>query len=189
MNIPAHDWTPEAKELVAALYIEGKSATEISQAVRERFALIKTRNAVIGVISRLGLSRGLKSPRKGIEPPRARPSAPRRVTPPRERSAPPMPPPETVAIALPPRGRSHVPQIVCIGHPPSCDPASARSKRLTELSLRDCRYPVGVATGADQLFCADHAPEDDPYCPLHRRIAGGKRTKIKGAIKLPRYAR
>lgn len=42
--------------------------------------------------------------------------------------------------------------------------AEPSARTLRELDGGDCKWPVGEATGADQLFCGE-AVESGPYCP------------------------
>ncbi|MPZ41434.1 MAG: hypothetical protein GEU95_25990 [Rhizobiales bacterium] len=40
-------------------------------------------------------------------------------------------------------------------------------KTLLDLGTNECRWPVGEATGIDQLFCASRAVKGKPYCQAH----------------------
>jgi GcrA cell cycle regulator len=186
MNIvPDNRWTEDAKVLVSNLWTEGKSATEISALLAQTLGLKKSRNGVIGIIHRLGLS-GPRAQRSAPVTPRQKASKSRTVIP-----SPPGPEaaPDQLMVVLAPGRKSHVPVVVCVGHPPSREAATVQAKRLIELAARDCRFPVGDATGIDQLHCARRSPEGDTYCVHHRQIAGGRRVAVAGPVKVPRYAR
>ncbi len=144
MNGP---WTPARKEQAASLWTSGSTASEIARTLGGGLS----RNAVIGVITRMGLQRGLPaSPAKAKV---QRPSTPRPVVgrgPHDPKAA--KPPTEVVVFE------------------PAC---SAGAKFLMALTERCCRFPVGAATGADQLFCARARPEGEVYCRQHKSIASG----------------
>lgn len=53
MSMPMAEWTPEIQDKVAALWKEGKSATEIATELGGEIS----RNAVLGRIYRMGLAR------------------------------------------------------------------------------------------------------------------------------------
>ncbi len=57
--------------------------------------------------------------------------------------------------------------------------AGPDAKGLMQLGYGCCRFPVGEATGADQLFCAAPRPEGQAYCPTHQRIASGGRPAVR----------
>ena len=96
-------WTPERDELISKLWEEGKSASEIAREI----AYSVTRNAVIGRIHRLGLSRRRASyvlrPAPKRQRPTPRPFEPRKAPKPsperqmlRELPTEPLPPIDTM---------------------------------------------------------------------------------------------
>ncbi len=162
-------WTDERVERAKALWIAGKSASEIA---RDLGGL--TRNAVIGKIHRLGLS-GREAPSRPER--RLKPVA-TRVT--RNRIM--------VAVKAPPC--QPVPKIVVVSLKKPAALAPIGGKATIELAAGDCRFPVGDATGMDQRHCGGEAEEGDSYCAHHRKLAGGKRSPVSDApINLPRWAR
>lgn len=71
MGAPTPSRLPDAaRERVAALDSEGYSAGAIAKKLHEEFGIAKTRNAIIGVINRMGLraNREARSPRWHVSP-------------------------------------------------------------------------------------------------------------------------
>lgn len=58
--------------------------------------------------------------------------------------------------------------------------APASALRLADLERCHCRFPVGVATGAGQLFCAGPRVEPSPYCVEHQEAVTGPRPLLMG---------
>jgi hypothetical protein len=169
------DYSDEQVAMIRDLWIGGRSASQISRQVNHAFGTRLTRNAIIGKVHRLGLV----SPahRQRASAPRMPSRTPRQVTAPRAISAP--------VLALVPAPMA-VP--TKIG---SFWPIPSTAKTLTQLAARDCRFPVGEATGEGQMFCAAVAPESAPYCLA---CATAIRGKTAGPIArdgraLPRFAR
>jgi GcrA cell cycle regulator len=51
-------------------------------------------------------------------------------------------------------------------------PVMPDSRRLADLPRHRCRWPVGVATSSDQLFCGEPTAEEGAvYCAGHKRVA------------------
>jgi GcrA cell cycle regulator len=134
MGSPEATWDVETAK---ALWVEGKSAGEISKVVGV------TRNAVIGKMARLGLSRprsvsnplgfnGIKRPRK------RRPHLERKAK--QAEPAMPAPPPE------------------------------AKNLSILELAKGTCRFATGFANG-EHLFCGTEAITGSAYCEHHFQIA------------------
>lgn len=138
-------WTAERVELLKSRFEAGFSCREIAQDIGV------SRNAVIGKISRLSLSR-LKSVSGSCLERKGGPKARR----PRVISqhqilmalhAKPQPPAEEVTMHN--------------GH--RCS--------LLELSQKKCRWPIGNPGAADFWFCGNKPVEGLPYCAGHARIA------------------
>ncbi|MGZ8362456.1 MAG: GcrA family cell cycle regulator [Caulobacteraceae bacterium] len=165
-----HGWTDERTERAKNLYEEGYSCSQVAQMLGG-----VTRNGVIGKLHRMGVaqtgagrgaskrqtaagSRNAFSGFKGGKPLKvARPLA--------ERA---------------PRGGVSAP----IDRPPTevttasgvlAWPVPETALALLDLGPEHCRFPVGEATGADQLFCAAQRPEGEAYCPACQPRAGGQR--------------
>jgi len=138
-------WTAERVELLKSRFEAGFSCREIAQDIGV------SRNAVIGKISRLCLSRqksvsGSCSERKGG--PKAR--RPRIVSQHQilmAQHAEPRPPAEEVPIHS--------------GH--RCS--------LLELSQEKCRWPIGNPGAVNFWFCGNKPIEGLPYCAGHAQIA------------------
>lgn len=136
-------WTDDAVETLIRLWRTG----DLSAAMIAR-RLGVTRNAVLGKIHRLGLSkpRGPRLP--AIAPPprpaKARPIAPATRAPP---SAPVRTPPKLTAEVGP-----------------------GLVTRLEDLPSQACHWPIGDPQAADFAFCG-RPVETKPYCPAHARVA------------------
>lgn len=64
-------WHPEMIAYAGKKWLEGRSATEIARDLRDSFGLIKTRNAVIGILHRNGYSnKGRAAPSRPIRAPK-----------------------------------------------------------------------------------------------------------------------
>jgi GcrA cell cycle regulator len=50
-------------------------------------------------------------------------------------------------------------------------PLTPRARPMLELAARDCKFPVGEATGADLLHCGEATEEGCVYCAAHAAIA------------------
>jgi GcrA cell cycle regulator len=115
-----------------------------------------TRNAVIGKVHRLGLSGSRSAANR------------------RPRSA-------KVRPARLPRGRT------IAASPAEAETArfeepAGLARRLEDLCIRACKWPIGDPKAEDFAFCGRDA-EDGPYCVVHRR-----RAYTPGGVR-PRHAR
>ena len=148
-------WTDERVELLAKLWGEGLSASQIAAALGGGV----TRNAVIGKVHRLGLSGRAKPGQAASQrPTKVRTSSPAVAapspTPPRRSEAEPRPNGPTLEVWS--------------------DPAGADGgERVALADLRDsmCRWPIGDPTSADFGFCGGRSVTGLPYCAHHCRIA------------------
>jgi GcrA cell cycle regulator len=135
-------WTTERLERLKACFNEGLSCREIAADIGV------SRNAVIGKISRLKLTRDKdcerRLPRKGASPKRPESRAIRLL-----RAFPVEPTPE----------RRDAP--IHNGH--SCS--------LMELAADKCRWPISTPGAADFCFCGNRPVDGLPYCPGHSRLA------------------
>lgn len=129
------------------LWAEGYSATDIARELRGAVS----RNAVIGKVNRLGLSR-------------RKPEQPRPRKPTIKRGRPIVRRP--VFIAPPPQQQQQQEQ------PPPLEP-SPRMRRLQLLQLEDnhCRWPYGDPMQRPFYFCASDTTDGQSYCPFHMRLA------------------
>lgn len=171
------------------LYRQGFSATQIAKELHQQFKVSISRNAVISKMHRLGHTAREKA------------SAPRRLAPkpaPAPRAIPTRPvKPVTMA-----HGQSPPPKTPVQPYVPQVHSASgqAETRRLADLVACQCRWPVGTATGADQLFCAEVYPDDgrrQPYCAEHLEAStslawkqakkAGKHTQTELARSLRKF--
>jgi GcrA cell cycle regulator len=139
-------WTAERVELLKNGFEAGLSCRQIAADIGV------TRNAVIGKISRLNLSRA-EGGGGFSERPRERRSGPRiqrekRVT------------QRQVLMALDAQPAQE--------EAPLC---SEQRCSLLELSEEKCRWPISNLGGADFWFCGNKPVERLPYCAGHARIA------------------
>ncbi len=137
-------WTAERVELLKIRFEAGFSCREIAQDIGV------SRNAVIGKISRLSLSR-LKSVRRYSE----RKSGPKAQRP-RVVSQ------HRILMALYSKPQSPAEEVpIHNGH--RCS--------LLELSEEKCRWPIGNPGVTDFWFCGNKPISSLPYCADHARIA------------------
>jgi GcrA cell cycle regulator len=152
-NIPT--WTTERVELLKRHFEEGLSCRNIAASIGV------SRNAVIGKLTRLGLTRGAS----GTEP---------RATTAKARAA------KSVS-----RQTYQMLKVVCEDGQPVGDApvASARPCSLFELSEERCRWPISTPGAEDFSFCGNMPLEGVPYCAGHTRLAyrPGSRARIARA--------
>jgi GcrA cell cycle regulator len=137
------DWTNDKIAQLKHLFDQGVSVSNIAS------QLALTRNAVLGKIHRLGLSKKrdkqrLKGGRAGkLVRDRKRAQAQLTFGP-----SNPLPPP----------------------HPADLDIPHSQRRQLLELNWNECRYPIGDP-GVDLFFCgAPKSETDRSYCTHHRAI-------------------
>jgi GcrA cell cycle regulator len=141
-------WTKERLELLKSGFEAGLSCREIAAHIGV------SRNAVIGKISRLNLTRD----KAGVRRPAAR-KAPEAT----------FRPKATVAL------RQFLLKAVPIEEvEPTIeeDPIhDGHSCSLFELSKERCRWPISTPGAADFCFCGNTPIDGMPYCPGHSRLA------------------
>jgi GcrA cell cycle regulator len=144
-------WTPELVEALRRMWTEGRSASEIAGELR-----MVTRNAVIGKVHRLGLSRQDKS-----QQPRT-PGKPKH-----------KPHVSMVRFGRPPKSRYSVPL-----WPPleSRLTPAPRMLALSELTARTCRWPIGDPRCGDFGFCGHPCRQDQSYCEHHSLLSSAVRA-------------
>ena len=156
-------WTDERVELLRQLWLDGRSASQISA----QLGLGVTRNAVIGKVHRLGLSGRTKS---------SAPAAPRV----RQRAAPLHRPPAAhrhsgvshsvrgnTALAL---NADHLMEMRSIVYEDVVVPISLRVT-IVELKESMCRWPLGDPTSAEFRYCGSQSTGSGPYCSPHGKMA------------------
>jgi GcrA cell cycle regulator len=156
----AATWTDERVELLAKLWAEGLSASQIAAQLGG-----VSRNAVIGKVHRLGLSGRNKvaapAPQRARKParPAGLPSNPSTF-----QGNPAMTPRPAAQPETPPAAR----------HDPAAEElAIPMSERVTIMELREsmCRWPLGDPTTPEFRFCGQRAITGLPYCAHHAQIA------------------
>ena len=154
LNQPASiqpTWTTERVELLKIRFAEGLSCREIAADIGV------SRNAVIGKISRLNLTRDTgrtKTLRQKDAAPRPRASARLRQL--------------LIKVVPPEPTRLFEAESIHNGH--TCS--------LFELNKETCRWPISTPGAEDFCFCGNTPVEGLPYCAGHSRlayrIAGGR---------------
>ncbi len=155
-------WTDERVELLRQLWLDGRSASQISAQLGHGL----TRNAVIGKVHRLGLAGRAKSPSSVASPPRPAPTprvAPRSSSGGGARAA----VRGNTALAL-----SSEPMLDArpVFHE---DVVVPMSLRVTIVELREamCRWPLGDPTSPEFRYCGSPSPGAGPYCAHHGKLA------------------
>ena len=133
-------WTTERVDLLKSYFNSGLSCAQIAGEIGV------SRNAVIGKINRLGLSRG------------------RRTGAPRTRVGAPMRRPRVLT-------QRHALQALFASEPVAVDVVSAHPCSLLDLAADTCRWPIGTVSTADFTFCGNTAAAGMSYCAGHARIA------------------
>ena len=170
-------WTEERIALLTKYWQEGRSASQIAEALGEGL----TRNAVIGKAHRLGLS-SRPSPVKaaGAEPPADAPrkaaKAPAEAPAVEAQAAPtapaaaeaPEPPAAPVVEAAPP-----APAPAAAPPAKKASRATGKATRVTLLDLTDriCKWPIGHPDEPDFHFCGKPVNPGFPYCGEHCLVA------------------
>jgi len=174
-------WTDERVELLSRLWLEGKSASQISAVLGGGL----TRNAVIGKVHRLGLAGRVKSPNSPPDgPARGRPdiselvaAAPRRMA------------PRPVTAIANHIATSAVATARAVGNTALALSESALevakpvraledvvvplSVKVTIVELREsmCKWPLGDPSSQDFRYCGSPAHAATPYCQYHGKLA------------------
>ena len=157
-------WSEEQEALAVKCWTkEGMSAAEIANLLPG-----KSRNAVIGKLTRLGAA-GQGARKSGQRAYRQQPAAPSaRVRPQVKLRA--------VVVKFTP------PPIVERAEDGMTWPLTPTATALLKLQGCHCRWPVGTATGAEQMFCGAQRGEG-PYCPSHAVLSGSPMTPKEWARK------
>jgi GcrA cell cycle regulator len=157
-------WTDERVELLRKMWLDGKSASQISTELANGI----TRNAVIGKVHRLGLSGRVKT--QSASTPRPRPAKPpqqQQHRPMMQRSSPGPMTRGANALAYAPRAEA----------PPVLRPIEEVvipiSERVTIMELKEavCRWPLGDPASPEFRYCGAKSPIGASYCSYHSRIA------------------
>jgi GcrA cell cycle regulator len=158
-------WNAERVAALKRCFEAGLSCSRIAREIGV------TRNAVIGKMNRLGLSR----PKEVIA---------RQVQ--RERHARPVrarmpgawrPPRPTVVV-------QHAMLMAAFPEPPPCEEIPIRDGRgctLLELGQEKCRWPISTPGADDFCFCGNEPVKGLPYCPGHARMAYRPAGRVRSA--------
>ena len=137
---PRSPWTTERVAMLRSFFNAGLSCAQIAQEIGV------SRNAVIGKMNRLGLSRGRRTAAAGT--PRA--ASPRR------------PHVLTQRLAL---------KALFAAEPVVTDVVSPEPCSLFNLTARKCRWPIGSVGTPDFTFCGNATADGVSYCTGHARMA------------------
>jgi GcrA cell cycle regulator len=150
-NAPASQtWSAERVELLKRYVRAGFTCLQIAREIGV------TRNAVIGKLNRLGLSRPSGSARAAARPQETNGSRMRRPRPIKQRGI-----LRTVFAEAPPAAAEATEPAV-----PSADRCT-----LLELAYDKCRWPISEPDAKDFSFCGNPAVAGLSYCAGHARIA------------------
>jgi len=154
-------WTDERVELLKQLWLDGKSASQISSILGGGV----TRNAVIGKVHRLGLAGRPKSPAVVAAPirsPRARVTSQR------------------LGNAIVQRPRSIGNTALAFSHDYDIESQNdvdrnvvlPMSVKVTIVDLKEamCKWPLGDPATPEFRYCGASSPES-PYCSFHAWLA------------------
>ena len=155
-------WTDDRVELLKRLWLDGRSASQISNELGGGV----TRNAVIGKVHRMGLSGRVKNPESTVTvAARPRDKQPTRTHAPRP-TGPAMR--GNLALAMAPRAAPQpAPR-------PVAEVVIPISERVTLMELKEamCRWPLGDPAQQDFRFCGIKSPGAlGPYCGYHASVA------------------
>ena len=137
---PRSPWTTERVAMLRSYFNAGLSCAQIAQEIGV------SRNAVIGKMNRLGLSRGRRA---------ASPAAPRGTAPRRPHVL-------TQRLAL---------RALFAAEPVVTDVVSTEPCSLFNLTARKCRWPIGAVGTPDFTFCGNGTADGVSYCAGHARMA------------------
>jgi GcrA cell cycle regulator len=175
MSANCATWTSERIKLLKRCFHAGLSCGQIAREIGV------TRNAVIGKMSRVGLSRPKDLIGRQLEQRRAarlaRPKTPSTWRPKR------------------PRLNSFAQHEVLMAFPRAQPPAedipiyNGRGCTLLELSQGKCRWPISSPGANDFCFCGNETVKGLPYCLGHARIAyrsvGRSARHQRGCVSIP----
>ncbi|QPF82134.1 GcrA-like regulator [Bradyrhizobium genosp. L] len=135
-------WTPERVDQLKGYFAAGLSCRDIAVSIGV------SRNAVIGKLSRLNLTRSTPEERRARR---------KRSTPPAQRPT--------------PKQQLRMLQAVYPQEPEDAPIASVNNCSLFELSEQRCRWPISTPGADDFCFCGNTPLGGMPYCSGHYRLA------------------
>jgi hypothetical protein len=157
---PKSAWTDQMAAHAVEVYREGASASETAREVFQRFNVRFSRNAIIGKMHRMGVTRSVEVARHRTHP-----------KPPPKPRAPPRPPrPAIVTGPTDDTPRALTPEAFSARLDRAFAPLSGRTPvGMMDLTHRHCRWPVGERDG-EALFCGVDREEGRAYCSHHHRL-------------------
>jgi GcrA cell cycle regulator len=164
MPVFAPTWTTERVELLKRHFEAGLSCREIAADIGV------SRNAVIGKLSRLNLTRETAGD----------PARPARRSAAKTQAA----STKTQTAGMTPRGQYEI--LTALYPEPVISDApidDAHRCSLFELSAERCRWPISTPGAADFCFCGNSPAEGLPYCLGHSRLAyrpGSRQRVVRG---------
>lgn len=146
-------WSDVHRDRAIKLWREGQSATQIAMTLCKEGRPGTSRNAVIGILHRAGMSDSGRKKPAPVRPAGVRkPAAPAR--------------PAVVAAPAP------LPEPVVV-RAPEPDPSPPDGAPVTVLNVgpRHCRWPIGDPLEPGFHFCGKERAPGRPYCAEHAAIA------------------
>ena len=163
-------WPDDLLDEVKKRWLAGESAGEISRALMDNSHINLSRNAILGKLDRLGITR----PGRIKQPPC--PAPPKRISPrtvrPRQTKSPPMEATAELLQLLRAEVRVVREELV---------PARMPLCLLSELTTHTCRWPIGDPSTNDFRFCGVAEADmtvNKPYCKFHTQMSAGKWLKL-----------
>lgn len=166
-------WLEEDRELVRTMWIQGNSAGRIAQ----EFDGAYTRNAVIGLVHRMGLTNSterkdpIRKKKAASGRPKRRPARAPAPAKPKERKAPRLVPAKAA--------RRTAPRHLSIEDVIKESSFYVEPKTLMELRKDECRFPV--TENSPHLFCGRRRRKGSPYCAKHALIARRRRISSEAS--------
>ena len=150
-------WRNELLDELKKRWLAGESASEISSALLSNFHVAFSRNAIMGKLYRLGITRPGQKPRAARIPPR-------RSVQPWAKSL-----PQTWPKSPPRKGSSLTAQF-----------SQGSLCSLLELTNLTCRWPIGDPSTDDFRFCGIAEADligNRPYCKFHTQMSAGNDSR------------
>jgi GcrA cell cycle regulator len=178
---PKMSWTDEKVELLRQLWMDGRSASQISAVLGQGL----TRNAVIGKVHRLGLAGRAKSSSPASPGSSGTPRAaqPRRMAPRATNGGGGGGGSSGVSTGALSSGHMvHGNTVMAMMHDTAVEAQPSRVKedvvvpmslRVTIVELKEamCRWPLGDPSSSEFRYCGSPAPGVAPYCSHHGKLA------------------
>jgi GcrA cell cycle regulator len=169
-HVQPSDWTDERVALLKSLFPQGKSSSMLAREINERTRSTFTRNAVIGKLGRLGLTRPKEVTKR--EPRKSRRYHGTSNHTGRWHGGPSLP-------------GEPVPPPVIFTEEHKCS--------LFDLTNKTCRFPLwdGDAGFSDKWFCGSpgaNLEEGLPYCPGHTALASSGVAVTIGLKRKPKHS-